>query len=186
MPSPTCLFITWGAESTWVRLFTLVLLDQSFSKHTGLGETQVPKTSLHSTLTAAGRAWLSQSPQGSHLHLWTALSTHPSARQMLFSICSMMWKKNGNHCARRPSVRDIEEGIPRLSRCLHQTTDVGSLPTQTQIPHCASPLSHGLEFSGFNSTTPSKPSLFSSPDFSCLVHSAAALLVIHLGSSSFP
>lgn len=63
----------------------------------------------------------------------------------------------------------LAEEIPHLSRCLHQTTDVGP-SLQTQIPHCGSPLSHGLEFSG----------LSLKPSFSHLLI-AAALLDSHLG-----
>lgn len=58
-----------------------------------------PKTSLHSppiAMAEPGSAWV---PRAGPLHLWAALSTHPSVRQMLFSMCAMM-KKNRNHCAR--------------------------------------------------------------------------------------
>lgn len=73
----------WGSPlwSCWIRV------SQSTPGY------KCAQLSLHSCLTAAGKAWHSQSPQAGHLHLWAASSIYPSVLQMLFSLCAMMWKR---------------------------------------------------------------------------------------------
>lgn len=71
--------------------------------------------------------------RGPRLVTSTCKQPHPSTPVLYkyYFLCVPWCEKNGNNCARLPSVRDTEEGIPHLSRCLHQTTDVRALPTQT-------------------------------------------------------
>lgn len=165
-------------------LSTLVLLDQSFSKHTGLQVCPTGhSTNLPRPLAGPGTARV---PKAGHLHLCTAWSTHPGVRQMLFFLCAMMWKRMGI---------TVPDG--HLSGTLRREflSWVGAYTRQQMWgPFPLRPifltllllyLMDYILWSQFY-LSPPKPSLFSSLALCCLVHIVAALLEIHLGSSSFP
>lgn len=139
-------------ESIWVRFSTLVPLDSSFLKHTVL-----------QVYSGYCSTQLSESPGWSPLLISSLIHLPQCYTNIIFYVCHDV-KKNGNSCARLPSVRDIEEGIPHLSRCLHQTTDVRALPTQT-IFLTLLLLSFWTLIFRFQVYHPPNPSLFSSLDF---------------------
>lgn len=111
---------------------------------------------------------LTESPGWSPPPVSGLVHSPPCYTNIIFYVCRDV-KKKGIHCVEGPSARDTEEGIPHLRRCLHQTADVGCLPTQTHVSHSASPLSGTLMLR----SQPRHPPKLFSLDSSCLVHSAA-------------